>query len=60
MSTNVFVIFDTCDVMHNWFFSLLPPIVLNNLFVLQLKFNKSELALKIIQSVNPLELNSLR
>ena len=27
-----FVIFDTCDVMHNWSISLLPPIVLDNLF----------------------------
>ena len=26
------VIFDTCDVVHNWFISLLPPIVLDNLF----------------------------
>ena len=26
------VIFDTCDVMHNWSISLLPPIVLDNLF----------------------------
>ena len=26
------VIFDTCDVMYNWFISLLPPIVLVNLF----------------------------
>ena len=37
MSTNVrkfvfFVIFDTCDVVYNWFISLLPPIVLDNLF----------------------------
>ena len=28
------VIFDTCDVVYNWFISLLPPIVLYNLFVL--------------------------
>ena len=38
MSTNgrnvVFlVIFDTCDVMYNWSISLLPPSVLDNLFV---------------------------
>ena len=38
MSTNgeniVFlVIFDTCDVVYNWFISMLPPIVLDNLFV---------------------------
>ena len=26
------VIFDTCDVMFNWFISLLQPIVLDNLF----------------------------
>ena len=26
-------IFDTCDVMFNWFISLLPPIVLDDLFV---------------------------
>ena len=26
------VIFDTCDVVYNWSFSLLPPIVLDNLF----------------------------
>ena len=35
MSTNVrkfLVIFDTCDVVYNWFISLLPPIVLDNLF----------------------------
>ena len=37
MSTNgkkvVFlVIFDTCDVMYNWSVSLLPPIVIDNLF----------------------------
>ena len=36
MSTNVrkfrFVIFDTCDVVYNWSISLLPPIVLDNLF----------------------------
>ena len=24
--------FDTCDVMYNWSTSLLPPIVLDNLF----------------------------
>ena len=40
MSTNdndnfVFlVVFDTCDVVYNWFISLLPPIVLKNLFSL--------------------------
>ena len=28
------VIFDTCDVMYNWFNSLLPSIVLNNLFAI--------------------------
>ena len=35
MSTNVrkfLVIFDTCDVAYNWFISLLPPNVLDNLF----------------------------
>ena len=37
MSTNVenivfLVIFDTCDVVYNWVISLLPPIVLDNLF----------------------------
>ena len=34
MGENVFflVIFDTCDVMYNWSISLLPPIVLDNLF----------------------------
>ena len=26
------VIFDTCDVVYNWSISLLPPIVLDNLF----------------------------
>ena len=26
------LIFDTCDVVYNWSISLLPPIVLNNLF----------------------------
>ena len=26
------VIFDTCDVVYKWFISLLPPIVLDNLF----------------------------
>ena len=26
------VIFDTCDVVYNWSISLLPTIVLNNLF----------------------------
>ena len=26
------VIFDTCDVVSNWSISLLPPIVLDNLF----------------------------
>ena len=25
------VIFDTCDVVYNWFISVLPPIVLDNL-----------------------------
>ena len=25
-------IFDTCDVMYNWYISLLQPIVLDNLF----------------------------
>ena len=25
------VIFDTCDVVYNWFISLLPSIVLDNL-----------------------------
>ena len=25
-------IFNTCDVVYNWFISLLPPNVLNNLF----------------------------
>ena len=30
MSTNV--IFDSCDVVYNWSISLLPPIVLDNLF----------------------------
>ena len=36
------VIFDTCDVMYNWSISLLPPIVLDNLFNLYqcLKFLK--------------------
>ena len=39
MSTNVrkfffLVIFDTCDVVYNWSISLLPPIVLDNLFTL--------------------------
>ena len=29
-----FVLFDTCDVVYNLFISLLPPIVLDNLFVL--------------------------
>ncbi len=28
------VIFDTCDVVYNWSISLLPPIVLDNLFEL--------------------------
>ena len=28
----VLVIFDTCDVVYNWSISLLPPIVLDNLF----------------------------
>jgi len=37
MSTNVenivfLVIFDTCGVVHNWVISLLPPIVLDNIF----------------------------
>ena len=27
------VIFDSCDVMYNWSISLVPPIVLNNLYV---------------------------
>jgi len=27
-----FVILDTCDVVYNWSISLLPPIVLDNLF----------------------------
>ena len=26
------VIFDTCDVVYNWFISLLPPILLDNLY----------------------------
>ena len=26
------VIYDTCDVVYNWSISLLPPIVLDNLF----------------------------
>ena len=26
------VIFDSCDVVYNWLISLLPPIVLDNLF----------------------------
>ena len=30
MSTNV--IFDSCDVVYNWSISLLPPIVLDNIF----------------------------
>ena len=39
MSNNVgklvfLVIIDTCDVMYHWSISLLPPIVLGNLFVL--------------------------
>ena len=25
-------IFDTCDVVYNWSISLLPPIILDNLF----------------------------
>jgi len=29
------VIFDTYDVVYNWFISLLPPIVLDNLFVVR-------------------------
>ena len=29
------VIFDTCDVVYNLFISLLPPIVLDNLFGLK-------------------------
>ena len=37
LTTNVrkfffLVIFDTCDVVYNWTISLLPPIVLDNLF----------------------------
>ena len=32
-SFNFPVIFDTCDVVYNWSISLLPPIVLDNLFV---------------------------
>ena len=39
MSTNVIqdsfvflVIFDTCDVMYNWLITLLPPIILDNVF----------------------------
>ena len=37
MSTNVrklvfLDIFNTCDVVYNWSISLLPPIVLDNLF----------------------------
>ena len=31
------VIFDTCDVINNWFISLLPLIVLDNLFVISKK-----------------------
>ena len=26
------VIFDTCDVIYNWYISLLPPVELDNLF----------------------------
>ena len=26
------IILDTCDVVYNWLISLLPPIVLDNLF----------------------------
>ena len=29
---SLIIIFDTCDVMFNWFISLLPLIVLDNLF----------------------------
>ena len=37
LTTNVrkfffLVIFDTCDVVYNWTISLLPPILLDNLF----------------------------
>ena len=43
MSTNVrklcfLVIFDTCDVLYNWSISLLPPIVLDNLFATIINF----------------------
>jgi len=34
------VIFDTCDVVYNWFISLLPPIVLDNLFGVNMFFPK--------------------
>ena len=34
------VMFDTCDVMYNWFISLLPPVVLDNLFGLNLFYIK--------------------
>ena len=33
------VIFDTCDVMYDWSISLLPPIVLDNLFAVNQKWN---------------------
>ena len=41
MSTNfVFLdMFDTCDVMYIWSISLLPPIVLDNLYLLKYEFN---------------------
>ena len=35
-------IFDTCDVMHDLFISLLPPIVLDNLFGTELITKQTE------------------
>ena len=47
ISTNVkkflfFVLFDTCDVVYDWFISLLPPIVLNNLLMVPIKLFSNE------------------
>ena len=40
------VTFDTCDVVNNWSISLLPTIVLDNLF----EFDKNSIHVKLKQN----------
>ena len=45
------VIFDTCDVMYNWFISMLPPIVLDNLFEIYNNFDIVFLCLERLKRI---------